>query len=98
MWPQSQWLCTIEHHEKTQWVRLGFNYIKGFREDTARAIAAEREHAPFSSIRDLVRRVPGLHKDAMNRLAEVGALNSSLRKVPNTAAKPCGNLNWRCVP
>ena len=51
---QSQWLCAIEHHEKTQWVRLGFNYIKGFREDTARAIAAERERAPFTSIRDLV--------------------------------------------
>jgi error-prone DNA polymerase len=72
---QSQWLCTIEQHEKTQWVRLGLNYIKGFREDTARAIAVERERAPFASIRDLVRRVPGLHKDALNRLAEIGALN-----------------------
>jgi error-prone DNA polymerase len=74
----SQWLCTIEHHENRQWLRLGFNYIKGFREDTARAIAAERERAPFISIRDLVRRVPGLHKDALNRLAEIGALNSLL--------------------
>ena len=77
----SQWLCTIEHHQDLhkgakQWVRLGFNYIKGFREDTARAIAAERERASFTSIRDLVRRVPGLHKDALNRLAEIGALNS----------------------
>src|SRR3984885_1438190 len=74
----SQWLCTIEHYENKQWVRLGFNYIKGFREDTARAIAAERERASFGSIRDLVRRVPGLHKDALNRLAEIGALNSLL--------------------
>jgi error-prone DNA polymerase len=73
---RSQWLCTIEHHENKQWVRLGFNYIKGFREDTARAIAAERERAPFGSIRDLVRRVPGLHRDALTRLAEIGALNS----------------------
>ncbi len=77
----SQWLCTIEHHQDLhkgakQWVRLGFNYIKGFREDTARAIAAERERALFTGIRDLVRRVPGLHKDALNRLAEIGALNS----------------------
>ncbi len=74
----SQWLCAIEHHDGKQWVRLGFNYIKGFREDTARAIAAERGRAPFTGIRDLVRRVPGLHKDALNRLAEIGALNSLL--------------------
>ncbi len=74
----SQWLCAIEHHDGKQWVRLGFNYIKGFREDTARAIAAERARESFTSIRDLVRRVPGLHKDALNRLAEVGALNSLL--------------------
>src|SRR5580658_2782944 len=65
----SQWLCTIEHHQDRQWVRLGFNYIKGFREDTARAIAAERERIAFAGIRDLVRRVPGINKEAMNRLA-----------------------------
>jgi error-prone DNA polymerase len=85
----SQWLCTIEHHQSKQWVRLGFNYIKGFREDTARAIAAEREHASFSSIRDLVRRVPGLHKDALNRLAEIGALNSLLARTGS--ARPFGS-------
>jgi error-prone DNA polymerase len=73
---QSQWLCSIEHHEGKQWVRLGFNYIKGFREGTARAIVAERERTAFTGIRDLVRRVPGLHKEALNRLAEIGALNS----------------------
>jgi error-prone DNA polymerase len=72
----SQWVCTIEHHQEQQWVRLGFNYIKGFREDTARAIAAARERDSFTGIRDLVRRVPGLHKEALNRLAEIGALNS----------------------
>jgi error-prone DNA polymerase len=72
----SQWLCTIEHHQNKQWVRLGFNYIKGFSAAVGHAIAAERELAPFTSIRDLVRRVPGLHKDSLNRLAEAGALNS----------------------
>jgi len=78
----SQWLCAIEHHDGKQWVRLGFNYIKGFREDTARTIVAERVRESFTSIRDLVRRVPGLHKEALNRLAEVGALNSLLMPLP----------------
>jgi len=72
----SQWLCTIEHHHNKQWVRLGFNYIKGFSAAVGQAIAIEREREPFTSIRDLVRRIPGLHKDSLNRLAEAGALNS----------------------
>src|SRR5439155_10667811 len=31
---------------------------------------------PFSSVDDLALRVPGLRKDEINRLAEIGALNS----------------------
>jgi error-prone DNA polymerase len=78
---RSQWLCVIEHYKDLhqgdqQWLRLGFNYIKGFPAAVALAIVAERDRAPFTSIRDLVRRVPGLRKDVMNRLAEAGALNS----------------------
>jgi error-prone DNA polymerase len=72
----SQWLCTIEERNGQRCVRLGFNYIKGFREPTGRAIAAERERVPFTSIRDLARRVPGLRNEHLNRLAEAGALNS----------------------
>jgi len=66
---QSQWKCTLE--EDT--VRLGLNYVRGVRKETAEAIVAAR---PFSSINDVVRRVPGLRKPELRMLAEVGALNS----------------------
>jgi error-prone DNA polymerase len=54
-------------------VRLGFNYVRGVRKETGEAIMAAR---PFSSIDDVVRRVPGLRKPELRMLAEVGALNS----------------------
>jgi error-prone DNA polymerase len=66
---QSQWRCTIEGDV----VRLGLNYVRGLRKETAEAIVAAR---PFFSIIDLVRRVRGLRKDELRMLAEVGALNS----------------------
>jgi len=53
-------------------VRLGFNYVRGLRQETAEAIVAAR---PFASIGDLVRRVPGLRKTELRMLAEIGALN-----------------------
>ena len=57
---QSDWPCTIEdspvgHHI----VRLGFNYVKGFRQQTALAIVARR---PFKDIDDLRYRVPEISK------------------------------------
>jgi error-prone DNA polymerase len=50
-------------------------YVKGLREQTARAILRARAEAPFSNIQDLAKRVPGLHKDEMRKLSEIGALN-----------------------
>ena len=75
---QSQWRCTIEEHAGDRWVRLGFNYVRGFNENTAKAIVAERERASFSGIRDLVARVPSLRKNELNKLAAIGALNFKL--------------------
>jgi error-prone DNA polymerase len=46
------------------------------REDAARAIVRQRNLAPFTSIHDLIHRVPELRKDELNTLAEIGALNS----------------------
>ncbi len=66
---QSKWVCTIEGGV----VRLGFNYVRGLRKETAEAITTAR---PFKSIEDMVRRVPGLRKDELRMLAEIGALNS----------------------
>jgi error-prone DNA polymerase len=58
-------------------LRLGLRYAKGLREEAARAILRAR---PFTSIDDLALRVPELRKDEINRLAEIGALNS-LRRI-----------------
>ena len=57
-------------------VRLGLRYVKGLREEAARALVRERERRPFASIDELARRVPELRKSELAALAEVGALNS----------------------
>jgi error-prone DNA polymerase len=57
-------------------VRLGLRYVKGLREEAARALVRERERQAFTSINDLARRVPELRKNELVALAEVGALNS----------------------
>jgi error-prone DNA polymerase len=68
----SNWECTVV--AQASWpVRLGLRYAKGLREEAGRALVRER---PFTSVDDLTRRVPELRKDELNRLAEIGALNS----------------------
>src|SRR5439155_11138115 len=57
-------------------LRLGLRYVRGLHEEAGHAIARERKRAPFTSIHDLVRRVPELRKDELNTLAEIGALNA----------------------
>jgi error-prone DNA polymerase len=57
-------------------LRLGLMYVKGLRADAGKAIVRERKRGAFHDIGDLARRVPELRKDEMNKLAEVGALNS----------------------
>jgi error-prone DNA polymerase len=66
---ESDWECRLAGKA----LRLGLRYAKGLREQTGRAIVAAR---PFSSVDDLAVRVPQLRKDEINRLAEIGALNS----------------------
>ena len=69
----SEWPCTIERQEHGLVVRLGFNYVKGFRQQTALSIVANR---PFQGIDDLRYRVPEISKDEMTALADLGALNT----------------------
>jgi error-prone DNA polymerase len=57
-------------------LRLGLRYVKGLHEEAGRTISRERHLAAFASIHDLMRRVPGLRKNELNTLAEIGALNS----------------------
>jgi error-prone DNA polymerase len=73
---RSDYLCTVERDQNTSYLRLGFNYVRGLCEATARKIVNERLRAPFTSLRDLVRRVPQLQKDEIDSLAELGALNA----------------------
>jgi error-prone DNA polymerase len=73
---RSDYLCTVESEGKSKYVRLGFNYVRGLTSATAQRMEAERRVAPFSSMRDLVRRIPELQKNEMAALAELGALNA----------------------
>jgi error-prone DNA polymerase len=72
---RSDWLCSIEEDRGEKVVRLGLNYVKGLREQSARAILRSRAEAPFSNIQDLVYRTPELRKDELRKLSEIGALN-----------------------
>ena len=85
---RSEWECTLEEAVSPQpsadrqvvgkniTLRLGLRYVRGLHEEAGLAIAQERKRARFTSIHDLVRRVPELRKDELNTLAEIGALNS----------------------
>jgi error-prone DNA polymerase len=68
---KSEWQCTLDPPGPR--LRLGLRYARGLREEAARALLLAR---PFTSIDDLAFRVRELRKDALNRLAEIGALNS----------------------
>jgi error-prone DNA polymerase len=79
---KSEWQCTVEWDRRVTnplqdtilpHMRLGLRYARGLREESARAILRAR---PFTSVDDLALRVPELRKDEINRLAEIGALNS----------------------
>lgn len=66
---RSEWDCTVEKGH----LRLGLLYARGVNERTGKAVATAR---PFRDVEDLAKRVPLLHKDEMERLAFIGALNS----------------------
>ena len=57
-------------------LRLGLRYVRGLREVAGQALVRQHGLAAFTSIRDLIHRVPELRKDELNTLAEIGALNS----------------------
>jgi error-prone DNA polymerase len=76
---QSDWLCTVPSPEVSGGrppLRLGLRYARGLREEAGLAIVRARQTRAFSSVDELALRVPELRKDEMNRLAEIGALNS----------------------
>jgi len=82
---KSDWPCTLEpiveaagndsYSKDEMCMRLGLRYVRGLREEAAKALIAQRQRRPFASIQDLIARVPALRKDELQVLAEVGALN-----------------------
>ncbi len=79
----SEWQCTLESNvytttsdTKSIALRMGFQYAKGMRKETAEAILRERNKKPFESIVDLAHRVPELRRNELVLLASIGALNS----------------------
>ena len=75
-------------------LRLGLRYVRGLREEAARAIVQQRNLTPFTSIHDLIQRVPELRKDELNTLAEIGALNS-IGRAPQRNRKEFQNVDSR---
>ena len=73
----SAWACSIEHEaDGSRSLRLGLGYAKGFRRQTAEAIAQSRmEHGSFRSADDLALRVPEINRKELTLLARIGALN-----------------------
>jgi error-prone DNA polymerase len=95
---QSVWPCAIEQRDGRLAVRLGFNYVRGFSQQTALALSAERERASFVDIEDLRRRVPQLSRKDLTALADLGALNEiGESKRHRREALWQAELTWRPV-
>src|SRR5262249_46193278 len=57
-------------------LRLGLNYAKGLRKESAEALVNSRTQAgPFRSAEDIALRVPALNRREFTLLAQIGALN-----------------------
>ena len=79
---RSDWNCILEREQDGSYsLRLGFRYVRGFRESVAAEIERVRAMRAFGSIDELGRRVPLLSQADLTTLAETGALNSLGEKV-----------------
>jgi len=72
---RSQYLFTIEEIESEKQVRVGLKYVRGLRREIGEAIIAERANGDYTSVEDLVRRVPEINKREIRALSIAGALN-----------------------
>jgi error-prone DNA polymerase len=73
----SNWQCSIEKEsDESLSLRMGLMYVKGLRQQSARALVEERErHGPFLTVEDLALRVQSLDSGELKQLARIGALN-----------------------
>jgi error-prone DNA polymerase len=73
---RSQYLFTVEEMDGEKQVRVGLKYVRGLRQEVGEAIVAERKANGFyTSVEDLVRRVPGINKREARALSLAGTLN-----------------------
>jgi error-prone DNA polymerase len=73
----SDWLCAIEHENNGSLsLRMGLNYAKGLRKQSAEALVISRtQQGLFRTTDDLALRVPSLNRKELTLLASIGALN-----------------------
>jgi error-prone DNA polymerase len=69
-------ICNLQSKICNPAVRLGLRYVRGLREEAARALVERRRVRPYGSIDEMARRVPELHKGELSALAEIGSLNA----------------------
>jgi len=71
----SEWRCALRSPEagRAPALRLGLRFVAGLREESGRALEAERRRAHFADLADLTRRV-ALSRRELDALAELGAL------------------------
>ncbi|MBC7898796.1 MAG: error-prone DNA polymerase [Saprospiraceae bacterium] len=81
---KSQYLFTIEEVNGKKQVRVGLKYVRGLRKEIGEMIVAERDRVStgsdndwvlYTSVEDLVRRVPEINKREIRALSLAGALN-----------------------
>ncbi len=63
------------HTETQKQVRIGLNFVRGLRKDVGQEIIAARKNGPYTSIADLIDRVPAINKREIRALSLAGALN-----------------------
>ena len=74
---QSGTVCSIEHEpDGTLSLRLGLNYVRGLKAETAATIVKERDRSGvFQNMENLTRRLLSLHRGDLTQLGRIGALN-----------------------
>lgn len=84
---RSDHLFKVEEINGEKQVRVGLNFVRGLRQEIAEKIVAEREHGEarittehsknrfYTSIADLIDRVPEINKREIRALSLAGALN-----------------------
>ena len=73
---RSGYMFTVEDIEGTKLVRIGLNFVRGLRKEVGEMIVAERDRGGFyTSITDLIDRVPEINKREIRSLSLAGALN-----------------------